>query len=229
MSTSFPTFDSVPPRESRPSRHTTQRLRTFARWRKHAAPALVIVPLLLVVAADIKLRGDRLVALNGRYVASYFGAMIESAALWGLLLLAASSRRGAIRWIAAPLFVFLSTFSIGIQLYFHRQYATYLNLDATLFGTSLSESLVGQLRADSWNFLSSVAPPFGLAIGLVVLARRVVRPAARTSRIARIVAPAVLIGVFLIPCSYRTVQASTPDVIYFHAIGGLFEAARRDA
>ncbi len=40
---------------------------------------------------------------------------------------------------------------------------------------------------------------------------------------ARLAAPAVVVAAFLIPCSYRTVQASTPDVIYFHAIGGLLK------
>ena len=33
-------------------------------------------------------------------------------------------------------------------------------------------------------------------------------------------AVAAILAVFLIPCSYRKVQASTPDVIYFHALGG---------
>ncbi|WP_437648572.1 sulfatase-like hydrolase/transferase [Sorangium sp. So ce362] len=200
------------------------RLRVLARVRRRYGRLFLALPLLLVVLADLHIRGDRLLDLSGKHVASYLGAMVESAALWGLLLFAASSRRGASRWIAALLFVTLATLSLGGQLYFHRQYATYLNLDATLFGTSLSSSLFGQLRADGENFLHSVLPPLVLAIALVWLGRRIVRPG-RTAgaRAARLAAPAAVVAAFVLPCSYRTVQASTPDVIYFHAIGGLLK------
>ncbi|WP_434045763.1 MULTISPECIES: sulfatase-like hydrolase/transferase [Sorangium] len=200
------------------------RLRAFARGRRRYGSLFLALPLLLVVVADVCIRGDRLLALGGKHVASYLGAMVESAALWGLLLFAASARRGASRWIAALLFVVLATLSLGGQLYFHRQYATYLNLDATLFGTSLSSSLFGQLRADGENFLRSVLPPLLLAIALVWLGRRIVRPG-RTARAraARLAAPAAVVAAFVLPCSYRAVQASTPDVIYFHAIGGLIK------
>ncbi|XXY19555.1 sulfatase-like hydrolase/transferase [Sorangium sp. So ce216] len=200
------------------------RLRAVARARRRYGRLLLALPLLLVVIVDVHIRGDRLLDLSGKHLASYLGAMAESAALWGLLLFAASARRGAARWVAALLFVLLATLSLGGQLYFHRQYATYLNLDATLFGTSLSASLFGQLRADGENFLRSVLPPLLLAIALVWLGRRVVRPG-RTAwaRAARLAAPAVVVAAFVLPCSYRTVQASTPDVIYFHAIGGLIK------
>ncbi|WP_437866815.1 sulfatase-like hydrolase/transferase [Sorangium sp. So ce363] len=200
------------------------RLRAVARARRRYGRLFLALPLLLIVVADVLLRGDRLLDLGGKHIASYLGAMVESAALWGLLLFAASSRRGASRWLAALLFVALATLSLGGQLYFHRQYATYLNLDATLFGTSLSASLFGQLRADGENFFRSVLPPLLLAIALVWLGRRIVRPG-RTAwaRAARLAAPAVVVAAFVLPCSYRTVQASTPDVIYFHAIGGLLK------
>ncbi|MGK3996782.1 sulfatase-like hydrolase/transferase [Sorangium sp. So ce1024] len=200
------------------------RLRVLARVRRRYGWLFLAVPLLLVVIADVGIRGDRLLTLSGKHVASYLGAMVQSAALWGLLLFAASARRGASRWIAALLFVVLATLSLGGQLYFHRQYATYLNLDATLFGTSLSASLFGQLRADGEHFLRSVLPPLLLAIALVWLGRRIVRPGCTArARAARLAAPVVVVAAFVLPCSYRTVQASTPDVIYFHAIGGLIK------
>ncbi|AUX39897.1 hypothetical protein SOCE26_012920 [Sorangium cellulosum] len=210
------------PRDPRAAAYA--RLRAFARARRRYGRLFLSVPLLLVVIADVRLRGDRLLALSGKHVASYLGAMIESAALWGLLLFAASSRRGGYRWLSALLFVVLATLSLGGQLYFHRQYATYLNLDATLFGTSLSASLFGQLRADGEHFLRAVLPPLVLAVALVWLARRIV-PQRRTPwvRAARLAAPAAVVAAFLLPCSYRAVQASTPDVIYFHAIGGLLK------
>ncbi|AUX20472.1 hypothetical protein SOCEGT47_009430 [Sorangium cellulosum] len=200
------------------------RLRALARARRRYGRLFLSVPLLLVVLVDVRIRGDRLLDLSGKHVASYLGAMVESAALWGLLLYAASSRRGAYRWIAALLFVALATLSLGGQLYFHRQYATYLNLDATLFGTSLAASLFGQLRADGEHFLRAVLPPLVFACALVWMGRRIV-PQRRTpwARAARLAAPAAVLAALALPCSYRTVQASTPDVIYFHAIGGLLK------
>jgi glucan phosphoethanolaminetransferase (alkaline phosphatase superfamily) len=176
----------------------------------------------LVVCADAFLRGERLRALSGKYIASYAAAVVESALLWGTLLFAASARRGPLRWIASGLFVALSGLAIGGQVYFHRQYATYLNLDATLFGASLSESLFSQLRADGANFLASLLPPTALALALVWLGRTLVRPSGRASRLGWAALP-VVVAAFLIPCSYRTVQASTPDVIYLHAVGGLIQ------
>jgi glucan phosphoethanolaminetransferase (alkaline phosphatase superfamily) len=200
------------------------RLRTFARARRRYGFLLVVLPALLVLAIDAQFRGDRLLTLSSKYLASYAAALVESAVLWGLLLYGASARRGAYRWIAAALFVALATLSIGGQVYFYRSYSTYLNLDATLFGTSFSSSLFGQLKADGKNFLTSIAPPLLASIALVWIGRALIRPSrSRPALAARITIPAAVVAVFLIPCSYRTVQASTPDVIYFHALGGLLK------
>ena len=200
------------------------RLRAFARTRKRTGKLLLVLPIVLVVLADAAIRGGRLLDLSPRYMASYAMAMVESGLLWGLLLYSASARRGAVRWVAAALFVALATVAMGGQIYFHRQYAIYLNLDATLFGTSLASSLAGQLRADGKNFLMSNLPPMILAAALVWIGRAMIRPRrSRPAFVARALALASVIAVFLIPCSYRKVQASTPDVIYFHAIGGLIK------
>lgn len=197
-----------------------RRLRTLARVRARLGRALLLLPLVGVVIVDVWLRGDRLATLRGKYIASYAAAMLESGLLWGLLLYAASRRRGGFRWVAATAFSLLAALSIGGQVYFHRQYATYLNLDATLFGASFRESIFSQFRADAAHFLVSVAPPFLTAMTLVWLGRRLVRPSRRRAPLS-VAAVAAVVAAFLIPCSYRTVQASTPDVIYFHAVGGL--------
>jgi glucan phosphoethanolaminetransferase (alkaline phosphatase superfamily) len=206
------------------SGHGPARLRALARLRRRAAPWLLAAPVVLVFLLDARIRGERLVALGPRYLASYAAALLESAMLWGLLLYVASARRGVLRWVAAAIFVSLATLSLGSQIYFHRAYSTYLNLDATLFGTSLSASVAGQLAADGRNFLASTAPPLVGAIALVWVGRALLRPRRGLLALsARVTVPAALVAVFLIPCSYRTVQASTPDVIYFHAMGGLIK------
>lgn len=199
------------------------RLRLFARARRRFGWLLVLSPVLLVLVFDFLRRGDRLVALPAKYLGSYSLAVLESALLWVSLLWVAAARRGASRWAAASVFLVLFTVSIGGQLYFHSQYSTYLNLDATLFGTSFAGSVFGQLGADGANFLANVLPPMVFALLFLVVGRKVLRPGRRSLRVARVLAPIALVAVFLIPCSYRRVQASTPDVIYFHAIGGLMK------
>lgn len=196
-------------------------LRALARQRPRLGVALLVAPVLLVVATDLSRRASRLAMLDARHVASYLAAVVESGALWGLLLHVAARRRGALRWIAAAVFVLLATLSMGVERYFYDQYATYLNLDATLFGTSLARSLFGQMRADERQILLALVPPALVAIALVALARLAVRPRRSRSRLSAPLAALMVPIVFLVPCSYSRAQGSTPDVIYFHAIGGL--------
>lgn len=216
---------ALPPSAEPPSTSLSlARLRPLARLRRRYAWAFLALPILLVVLTDARIRGDRLAGLPLKYLASYSASIAESAVLWGLLLFAASAQRGAFRWIAAAFFCLSATLAVGVQIYFHRQYSTYLNLDATLFGTSFSSSLFGQLKADGKNFLVSIVPPLLLAMVMVWLGRNLLRPSrSRASRAARLLTPLAVVAALLIPCSYRTVQASTPDVIYFHAIGGLMK------
>jgi glucan phosphoethanolaminetransferase (alkaline phosphatase superfamily) len=202
---------------------TPRQLRVIARWRRLLAALLLVLPPLLVLLVDLGQRGDRLLDLRGKYILSYGASLLESAALWGTLLFCASARRGLGRWIAAVVLVVLATLSIGGQIYFHGQYSTYLNLDATLFGTSVAGAAFEQVGADSLHFISSVGPVLLGAVVLIWLGRILVRPRRRAARVACAVAPVVVVAAFLIPCSYRSIQGSTPDVIYLHAMGGLIK------
>ncbi|MFO0611825.1 MAG: sulfatase-like hydrolase/transferase [Polyangiaceae bacterium] len=199
-------------------------LRKLGSFRRRFGWLFVFLPLVYVIVADLRIRGSRIVAMPPKYLGVYAVAMVESLALWSALIVVASARRGASRWIGAAFLVFLLTLSLGVQRYFHEQYAIYLNLDATLFGTNVMTSAVGQVFADGSHFLSAMLPPFVFGIFAVWWGRRAVRPKRRTLWVARLLAPIFVVAVFFIPCSYQRLQASTPDVIYFHAMGGLFKA-----
>ena len=85
-----------------------RRLRAWARARARFWPLVLLVPALLVVLADLTLRGERVLGFPIKYVGSYSAAFVESAVLWGVLLYAASARRGRLRWLAAAAFVALA-------------------------------------------------------------------------------------------------------------------------
>jgi glucan phosphoethanolaminetransferase (alkaline phosphatase superfamily) len=198
-------------------------LRAQARRGRLLAALVLALPTSVVVGVDLALRGSRIVAFPAKYLGSYAAAVLEGAALWTLLLAVASGRRGLGRWLGALLFVGLATAAVGGQIYFYRQYSTYLNLDATLFATSMADSVVDQIDADRRNFLWAMVPTALAATALVVAGRRFVRSRRKTVRYGGLVVPLAILGVLSIPCSYRAIQGSTPDVLYFHAIGGAIQ------
>ena len=203
--------------------NATTRLRALAKHRHLRRAAVLLLPALSVVLVDIGLRGGRIAQFPPKYFGSYGFAMVHSAIVWGVLLGAASARRGRLRWLGAVMFVGLATVAVGTQVYFFRQYSTYLNLDATLWGRTMGDSVFGQLSADGAHFVWSVLPPALAAVGLVWVGRRWIRTRRRTVKRLTVAAPVALSSALLMPCSYRSIQGSTPDVIYFHAVGGLMK------
>lgn len=203
------------------SRERVRALKARARWRRLGGFALLLVPALVVVALDAIRRSDRLADFTGHYRLTYLAALFESLILWAMLLYAASRRSGAMRWVVGTLFVIALTFSIGGQTYFYSQYNAYLNVDVSLFASNFMDSVLNQLFADIGNYVKANLPPFLLAIGLLVVGRRVIRPRRRPALVALCLAPLLLIASLFIPTQHRHLQAATPDVLYLHAVGGL--------
>jgi glucan phosphoethanolaminetransferase (alkaline phosphatase superfamily) len=210
------------PEEARSAKSTTpMRARQRARLRRWLGALLLVSVPLLVVALDLRRRGTRLFHLESPYQWTYLGAVLESAILWGTLLYAASRRRGALRSVNAVLFVLTLTLAVGGQSYFFQQYNAYLNVDVSVFASNFRDSVINQLWADIGNYLSAKALPFAVALLLIWLARRVLVPRRLPARIAGLAAPCVLVATFFIPTQHRHAQASTPDVLYLNAVGGL--------
>ncbi|MCA9627789.1 MAG: sulfatase-like hydrolase/transferase [Myxococcales bacterium] len=197
------------------------RAKRLARLRKPAAWLLLALPMLLSVVIDWSRRADRLALLDSSYRWMYVGAAFESLIVWGLLLYAASRRRGKWRNVAAVLFVVMTTFAFGGQSYFYSQYNAYMNEDVSRFASNFMDSVANQLAADIGNYLKAKLPVLVLAVLLVWVARRVVRPRRRPARVAGVLAPLLLIGAFFIPVQHRHLQAATPDTLYLNAVGGL--------
>ncbi len=201
-----------------------RKLRRLARFRRRFGHLTLLAPVVLVLVTDILVRGNRLLNMQPKYWASYAASLVESAAFWAVLLLAASDRKHFGRWPARVALLTCATLAVGGQIYFHGLYATYINLDATLFTTGISASVSKQVWSDTRNLLLSLAPATATAALLIWLGRLLVRPRRALRRWSPLTTPLALGLVMTLPCSYRTVQGSTPDVIYMHALGGLIKA-----
>ena len=213
----------LPPTEvvSQGARSKYALLRRVAKWRKKLLWAWLSLPVLLVLALDLGRRWERLIALDWYHRGTYLASVLEACLLWGLLVYAASRRRGLASWLAAVLFVSFVTFAVGGQSYFYEQYNAYLNVDVSLFASNFVDSVINQLFADLPNYLAAKLPVLVFAMVVVWVGRRFVRPRRLPGRIASLVAPLVLIATFFIPTQHRHLQASTPDMLYMHAVGGL--------
>lgn len=211
--------------QAAPAENVVQRIgRTLLgtrRRRRVLSALLLLTPTLLVVTSDLLRRAPRLRGLEPTYQLTYAAAVLESSVIWGALLYAAARRRGKLRSLSAGLFVLALTFTVGGQAYFFQQYNAYLNVDVSVFASNFTDSVVNQLFADIGNYLSAKLPPFVLALTLVWLARRVLRPQRRPAQVLGVLAPCLLFGGFFVPTQHRAAQASTPDVLYLHAVGGL--------
>ncbi len=191
------------------------------RRRRIFAAGVLLAPGLFSLASDVLHRGRRIAAFDVYHGATYLGAVIESLVIGSLLLAGAARRRGSWRWALACLFAIELTAAIGGQHYFFEQYNAYLNTDVSEFASNFKDSIVNQLLADLSNYLKVLLPVLVLAIGLLAIAKRWVRLTRRQANIASVLAPALLLASLFCPTQHRQYQASTPDILYFNAVGGL--------
>ena len=196
-------------------------LRRLSKSRRRWVPVLIALPMLISVGLDASRRGARMMEFAPYYQGTYAASMLESLCVWGLLLYAASRRYGPRRWVFKIAFALALTLSFGGQRYFFEQYNAYLNVDVSLFASNFKDSIVNQLGADLPNYLGAIARPSCLALGLLYLGPRLLRPGAYAAGVAQALAPVMLLASLFLPTQNRHVQASVPDMLYTEAIGGL--------
>lgn len=196
-------------------------LRAWARRRKPVSLAVLTLPLLSVLAFDVARRGPQLARFGALDLARYALAAVNSAMLWGALLVLASRKRGATGALSSVAFVLLTTCVFGAQQYFFAQFATYLNIDAIHFGAGFLSMIISLVLADLPALMRAHLPAFCASLMLLAAGRWLLRPRTSELRVARW---AVFIATLLalsLPWSYRTLQAATPDMICLHALGDL--------
>lgn len=182
------------------------------------------LPSLLVLGFDVALRGSAMRMFGARAWGAYGLAWLVGATLWGSALVLATQRRGASRQVVAAVAVVAAALLFGGQRYFFLRYGTYLNRDAIFFGVSFGDTVKRLMAAEAAEFVRACVPVALAAGALVVVVRRGAPLPARLLPIARWAVAPALLGALLLPWSFRGVQASPPDVIYLHALGGLLQA-----
>lgn len=191
------------------------------RLRRLAGLGVLLAPMLWFIGGDMVRRARYILAFDRPHTYAYVGGVVESAIFWSVLLYVASRRRGWLARGVAALFVVLFSASAGVEGAFHAFYNIYLSIDGQLHSKSIPWSIVGTLPVTRPVVLGHIAVAIALALGLLYLSRRLVRPRRVARSVVPVLVPVVLVAVTQIPVSYRTLQSSPPDMIYFHGMTAL--------
>lgn len=196
------------------------RLRAWGIWRRRLCVPFLFLPAASVVLFDFLQRGaGRFARFEAADYRSYGQALLLSACLWCVLLLASSRRRGALRWVYVVAFLFFLSASLGGQAYFFQQNNAYMNFGVARFATQFSESVVNQLREDWRNYASFMIPAAVFSALVFALARKWLRPRRRVALVAQLLAPVLLYLALTLPQEHARRQPCPPDLLYTEAIG----------
>ncbi len=203
-----------------PARRRRRRIRWF---RRGAAALIVLSPALWTLAADFARRGRFILNFGPTHRDYYLASLAVSLVFWSLLTFMASRRRGVVRWFFAAVFLTLFVLSTGVQAGFFSIYRTYASAEADVYTHSFFWPIVGNLpfgRAMIWVHFA-----LALLIGgmMLAMARAYVRPRRLATFVVLPFALAALGAVRFVKSSYRPTQASTSDVLYFHAVVASYE------
>ncbi len=194
-----------------------QRRKKLRRRRRLLGLAALLAPFLWVLVTDLLRRHDHLARLDRIHRIGYVGGLGESLVFWSVLIYVAARMRGPFRGPVGALFVLLFTLALGIEGAFHRFWSTYLSLDGQIHSKSIGHSIYGYLPLRP-ALLVEVLLALVASIGMLVLARRFVRPRKIPRLVAPLVVPAVLVLAVKTPVSYRLWMSSPPDLLYFHGL-----------
>lgn len=201
---------------------TGKALRRGARRRRRLIGALVLLsPSLWILLNDLGRRYHQILGFDSKHRLGYLATVAGSALFWAVILYAASRRRGALARGLGWFYVALFTIVVGVESAFHSIYRIYLSLDGQIHSRSIPWAVAGTLPLSRPAVIAHLA--LALVVGAVTLwlARRYVRPRPVARWLAPALVPLALVGVTQVPASYRTLQSTTPDLIYFHGLTAL--------
>jgi len=197
------------------------RRRRLRRLRRVLGVALLLAPTAWVVVTDFLRRSHYIEQFDGPHRKGYAASTVESLVFWAVVLYAGSRRRGAPAALMSGVFLALFTLAMGVEGGFHAFYNIYLSLDGQLHSKSIPWSILGTLPLYRPVVFGHVLAALGLGAALVYLGRRFLRAGRWSFRVATLLVPGVVYAAATIPVSYRTLQSTPFDMIYFHGLGGL--------
>jgi glucan phosphoethanolaminetransferase (alkaline phosphatase superfamily) len=174
-----------------------------------------------VVGTDLLRRAHYIALFDRPHQKGYLASIVESCVFWMILLYAASRRRGVLAQALAGVFVVFFTLAMGVEGAFHAFYNIYLSLDGQIHSKSIPWSIVGALPFSRPVVLAHMIGAFALAVLLLRFGRRYVRPRPWPRRLGPLLVLPALYAVFTIPVSYRTLQSTPFDMIYFNGIAAV--------
>jgi glucan phosphoethanolaminetransferase (alkaline phosphatase superfamily) len=199
----------------------TQKRRRARRLRRVLSPLILLAPTAWVVLTDVLRRWHFIAAFDPSHKKGYAASIGESLLFWAVLLFAAARRRGPLTTLMGGVFWVLFTLAMGVEGGFHAFYNIYLSMDGQIHSKSVPWSIIGTLSLSEPKVLAHVLGAAALGALILFVARRRFHPTPWPHRfVALLVAPAIY-AVGTIPVSYRTLQSTPFDMIYFHALGAL--------
>lgn len=224
MNDTVETARETEPQSSKAAKAAHQRRKGILRRRRGLGFVLLISPALWILVTDWLRRYDHLPRLDRPHKLGYAAGVAESLLFWLILLYVASRRRGtALRDAMGVVFVVLFTLAAGVEGAFHRTWNTYLSHDSLIHSKTILPSFVGFLPLSRPYIIAEIFLAFVVSIALLLAARKFVRP----RRIPRMLAPVFLVPAFVavvtVPVSYRVLQSTPPDMIYFHGLTALIK------
>jgi glucan phosphoethanolaminetransferase (alkaline phosphatase superfamily) len=193
--------------------------------RKRTVALMVAVapaPALVLALRDLSLRTAKLTALSARHTGAYLGSVLLSAALWGGLLMWATSRKRF--GLALGLLGLASVVLIGNQMYAFQRFRAYLDGRAALLGTTMLPSVKQQLATDLAGILRATLPAGIVVLGAALVLRRLhATTSTSAAKMTDAASLALLLALFLAPDRFA-VQGAMPDVLALSALGQLARA-----
>ena len=179
------------------------------------------MPTLWMIWTDFLRRGNEIATFPHKLKLAYLGGVGESLLVWSLLLFVASRRRGPLKALGAFFFVTLFVIVIGVESAFYAVWNVYLSIDGQLHSKSIPQSIYGCLPMSRGLVLFHFATTIIVALVVIALGRRLVKPGRWAPRVVILFAMAAWAGSTFVPASYRGTQGSTPDALYIHGMVGL--------
>lgn len=206
------------PRERLPLQKRRRRRRLL---RRLGGLGLLFVPTLWVYGTDLLRRAGHIAELDAEHRKGYLVSGVESLLFWAVVLVAGSRRRGAPAALMSSVFLVLFTLAMGVEGAFRAFYGVYLSMDGQIHSKSIPWSIVGTLPFSQPIVVAHLLLALALGAALLYLGRRWIRTSRWAFRLTTALVPGVVYAAGTIPVSYRVLQSTPFDMIYFHGLGAL--------